>query len=65
MRITVNGQTLEVAAPTLALLLDELGYGDKTVATAVNQEFVRGKDRREVLLREDDTIEIVTPRQGG
>ncbi|PWB82612.1 MAG: thiamine biosynthesis protein ThiS, partial [Methylocystaceae bacterium] len=55
MRITVNGQTLEVAAPTLALLLDELGYGDKTVATAVNQEFVRGKDRREVLLREDDT----------
>lgn len=61
----MNGQTLEVAAPTLALLLDELGYGDKTVATAVNQEFVRGKDRREVLLREDDTIEIVTPRQGG
>lgn len=65
MRIRVNGQTLEVEAPTLELLLEELGYGEKTVATAVNQEFVRSKDRGEALLQEDDLVEIVTPRQGG
>lgn len=65
MRIRVNGQPLEIEAPTLELLLEELGYGEKTVATAVNQEFVRGRDRGETLLQEDDSIEIVTPRQGG
>lgn len=65
MRIRVNGQTLEIDAPTLERLLEELGYGEKTVATAVNQEFVRSKDRGETLLVEDDTVEIVTPRQGG
>jgi sulfur carrier protein len=65
MRIRVNGETLEVEAPTLERLLDELGYGEKTVATAVNQEFVRNKDRSETLLVEDDAVEIVTPRQGG
>lgn len=61
----MNGQPIEIEAPTLERLLDELGYGEKTVATAVNQEFVRNKDRSETLLQEDDLIEIVTPRQGG
>lgn len=65
MRIRVNGEPLDVAATTLERLLAELGYGEKTVATAVNQEFVRGKDRGETLLRENDAVEIVTPRQGG
>jgi sulfur carrier protein len=27
------------------MLLDELGYDEKTVGTALNQEFVRAKDR--------------------
>jgi sulfur carrier protein len=61
----VNGEALEIEAPTLDHLLEELGYGDKTVATAVNQTFVRNKDRAETLLVEDDAVEIVTPRQGG
>jgi sulfur carrier protein len=49
----------------LELLLEELGYGDKTVATAVNQSFVRNKDRGAIRLAEGDAVEIVTPRQGG
>ncbi|ATQ68917.1 hypothetical protein Ms3S1_28100 [Methylosinus sp. 3S-1] len=65
MRIRVNGESIEIEAPTLEKLLDELGYGDKTVATAVNQNFVRNKDRGETLLVEEDMVEIVTPRQGG
>jgi sulfur carrier protein len=65
MRIRVNGESIEIEAPTLEKLLEELGYGDKTVATAVNQSFVRNKDRGETLLVEEDAVEIVTPRQGG
>jgi sulfur carrier protein len=65
MRINVNGEALEVGAPTLQKLLEELGYEEQTVATALNREFVRGKDRAETLLREGDAVEIVSPRQGG
>jgi sulfur carrier protein len=65
MQISVNGLTREVEAQTLALLLYELGYGTQTVATALNREFVRSKDRSDTKLREGDMVEILTPRQGG
>ncbi len=65
MRIIVNGTSREVAAATLAALLDELDYADVTVATALNQAFVRATDRRATGLREGDAVEIVSPRQGG
>ena len=65
MRIRVNGLERDVAAPTLAALLDELGYADQLVATALNRDFVRAKDRVETPLRENDSVEIVAPKQGG
>lgn len=65
MRIQVNGRSLEVLATTLASLIDELGYGDRKVGTAINQEFVRDRDRAATILHEGDAVEIVTPRQGG
>jgi sulfur carrier protein len=65
MQISVNGLLREVKAQTLASLIKELGYETQTVATALNQEFVRSKDRCETALREGDTVEILTPRQGG
>jgi sulfur carrier protein len=65
MRITVNGKAREVEAPTLAALLDELDYGEATVATALNQDFVRAVDRGKTPLREGDTVEVVAPKQGG
>ena len=37
----------------------------RTVGTALNQEFVRDRDRAQTPLREGDAVEIVTPRQGG
>jgi len=61
----VNGRSLEVRATTLARLLEELGYGESRVGTAVNQQFVRDRDREATLLQDDDAVEIVTPRQGG
>ncbi len=65
MRIQVNGRLLEVQATTLASLIDELGYGDRKVGTAINQEFVRDRDRDTTILQDGDAVEIVTPRQGG
>jgi sulfur carrier protein len=65
MRIQVNGRSHEVQATTLASLIDELGYGDRKVGTAINQEFVRDRDRDKRVLQDGDAVEIVTPRQGG
>jgi sulfur carrier protein len=65
MLIQVNGKPREVEAATLAALLAELDYGDATVATALNQSFVRATDRDTTTLADGDAVEIVAPRQGG
>lgn len=65
MKITVNGTAREVRATALPDLLDELGYGDAKVATAVNEAFVPAAARAGVSLGEGDRLEVVAPRQGG
>jgi sulfur carrier protein len=65
MQIEVNGKELEVGAATLAALLNELGYEDGVVATALNQAFVRAVDRQTTKLNAGDAVEILVPRQGG
>lgn len=65
MKIEVNGETTEVRGPTLAAVLEELGYGDGKVATALNASFVPSTARGEVVMNEGDRLEVVTPRQGG
>jgi sulfur carrier protein len=64
MKIMINGTLTEVRADTLAAVLDELGYGDGKVATAVNEAFVPAA-ARDVALAPGDRVEIVAPRQGG
>jgi sulfur carrier protein len=65
MQIRVNGKELDVAAATLAALLNELEYEDVGVATALNQNFVRRQDRLTTPLQEGDAVEILVPKQGG
>jgi sulfur carrier protein len=65
MQISVNGRMREVSAQTLDRLLEELGYEAQTVATALNQQFVRRNDRPGAVLRDGDAVEVVAPRQGG
>jgi sulfur carrier protein len=65
MHIHVNGKALDVAAATLAALLHELEYEDGAVATALNRNFVRRRDRGKTPLKEGDAVEILAPRQGG
>ncbi|MDT0684586.1 sulfur carrier protein ThiS [Roseicyclus sp. F158] len=65
MKIMINGTPTETRAETLAAVLEELGFGDAKVATAVNEDFVPAAQRGQVSLAPGDRVEIVTPRQGG
>jgi sulfur carrier protein len=65
MKICVNGETREVTSQTLDELVIEMDMGEAPVATALNQTFVRKKDRATTRLQEGDAVEILTPRQGG
>ena len=40
MRVQLNGEDKDIMANTLLQALEEWGYGDATIATAVNSEFV-------------------------
>ncbi len=65
LKITVNGEPQLTRAETMAELCATLGYGEAKVATALNGAFVPAAARPETLIREDDRVEIVAPRQGG
>jgi sulfur carrier protein len=65
MKIVVNGEARDVKSSDLAALIEELDFSREFVATAVNETFVRAKERRLFRLSEGDKIEILTPRQGG
>jgi sulfur carrier protein len=65
MRILVNGASREIRAAQLAAVLEELGYADTVVTTAVNGEFVAAGARVAVALREGDRVEVLAPMQGG
>jgi sulfur carrier protein len=65
MKIVVNGETMDVRAPDLAALILELDYPPELVATAVNELFIRARERAGRGLAEGDRVEILTPRQGG
>jgi sulfur carrier protein len=65
MRLTINGEAREVTADTLAALLDQLGYRQTCLATAVNGDFAPARLRADIRLAEGDAVEIVAPMQGG
>ena len=65
MKITVNGEARTTGAGTLDDLCRELGLAEVKIATARNGAFVPAKERTRASLKEGDTIEILSPRQGG
>ena len=65
MQILVNGAWREVRTAQLAAALGELGYGERTVSTAVNGEFVAAGARERTALSEGDRVEVLAPMQGG
>ena len=65
MKILVNGAWREIAGAELAAVLEELGFGERVVATAVNGEFVAASARARTALAEGDRLEVLAPMQGG
>ena len=65
MKIILNGIAAEISEGTLAQAMIELGYVERLFATAVNGEFVRAPSRSTCVLKNDDRVEIISPRQGG
>jgi len=65
MQIILNGKKTETQQTTLDQLLVEQGYGDCSVATAVNDQFVPNAERANTSLEENFVIEVVAPMQGG
>ena len=65
MKITVNGETRITEARSLEELCRELGFSEAKIATARNGDFVPARTRAAIALAEGDTIEVLSPRQGG
>ncbi|MGH8268157.1 MAG: sulfur carrier protein ThiS [Steroidobacteraceae bacterium] len=65
MKILVNGVWRETLAPQLSATLQELGYGERVVTTAVNGEFVAAEARALTRLADGDRVEVLAPMQGG
>jgi sulfur carrier protein len=65
MRVTVNGEQKDVAARSVDALLGELEFEGSHFAIAVNYDVVPRGRWSETALADGDTIEILTPRQGG
>lgn len=65
MKIIVNGDARNVSGPVLDAVLEELGFGNSVVATALNGEFVSASARRSTSLEEGDRLEVLAPMQGG
>ena len=66
MKITLNGQERQLAAPvTVAALLATLGMAYKRVAVEVNQEIVPRSRHGEYKVKDKDRVEVVVAIGGG
>jgi sulfur carrier protein len=65
MKILVNGAWREAHSARLAPALEELGYGEAVVSTALNGEFIAAAQRAETVLADGDRLEVLAPMQGG
>jgi sulfur carrier protein len=63
--LTVNGERKTVRASNPRELLAELEMAGEFFAIAVNRRVITRARWDETSLRDGDSVEIVTPRQGG
>jgi sulfur carrier protein len=63
--VTVNGEQKDVAATRIDALLGELEFEGTHFAIAVNYDVVPRGRWAQTVIAEGDTVEILTPRQGG
>ncbi len=65
MRVTVNGEQKDVAATRIDALLGELEFEGTHFAIAVNYDVVPRTRWAQTVIADGDTVELLTPRQGG
>jgi sulfur carrier protein len=67
MKIMLNGEPVDSAAPTILLLLNERGIdpSQSGIAVAVNSEVVTRVAWETRALAEGDDVEVITAMQGG
>jgi sulfur carrier protein len=66
MQIFLNGQTLELQAPTsIQQLLGQQGFAERRVAIEVNRSIVPKSQHGQHMLHDGDKVEIVHALGGG
>jgi sulfur carrier protein len=65
MKIVLNGEAIETECNTLTTLLESLKHDKKSIATAVNKEFVPVEQRDGYVIEDGDLIEVIAPMSGG
>lgn len=65
MKIYVNGVSTLVESNQLQAILEQLGYQNVTIATAINGDFVPLSQRDKTAMQENDKLEVLAPMQGG
>lgn len=66
MKLIVNGEARDLTnATTIADVLNELEFNVEVVAVALNGDFVTRTQYRDTRVKENDSLEIVSPIAGG
>jgi sulfur carrier protein len=66
MKVIVNGKSIDLPdGASVAALIEHLGLAKAACAVEVNKALVRKAAHEQHLLREGDTIEVVTLVGGG
>jgi sulfur carrier protein len=65
MQITLNGQPVDTAGPTLRELITEKGYDPDMIVAEVNLELIKRELWQQHVLRDGDTVELLSFVGGG
>ena len=63
--VKINGQPAEAAGKTVAQIVTEQGLNVQRVAVELNGDIVKRSDFDKVIVKEDDSMEIVNFVGGG
>lgn len=63
--VKINGQPAEAAGKTVAQIVTEQGLNVQRVAVELNGDIVKRSDFDKVVVKEDDSMEIVNFVGGG
>ena len=65
MQIVVNGESVNVSSKDLTVVLESLGFECKKIVVALNQEFVAKDLWSDVKIQDGDSLDVLSPIEGG